>query len=163
MDKLASDLFSRHQIPKNSYVIKKFSDELETMFNQQFSTSLSYQDMHRARQDLKLLLSIKRKLRKLPVIIRQSDKSGVLHIGYKNDYERKVLAYQEKTKAYVELPSNPMEETFFKAVRLLNDLISKRHIKVWQHKKMMPEKNKLQLSYLYFVPKPHKVFLLYFR
>ena len=95
---------------RESYVIKKFSDELETMFNQQFSTSLSYQDMHRARQDLKLLLSIKRKLRKLPVIIRQSDKSGVLHIGYKSDYERKVLAYQEKTKAYVELASNPMEE-----------------------------------------------------
>lgn len=163
MDKLVSDLFRRHQIPKKSYAIKKFSDELETMFTQQFSTSLSFHDMHRTRQDLKLLLSIKQKLRKLPVIIRQSDKSGVLHIGYKSDYERKVLAYQEKTKAYVELALKPLEETFFKAVRLLNDLISKQLIKVWQHKRMMPEKNKLQLSYLYFVPKPHKVFLLYFR
>ena len=40
--------------------------------------------------------SIQRKLKKLPVIIRESDKSGILHIGYKSDYDRKVLLYQEK-------------------------------------------------------------------
>ena len=99
MDKLASKLFPRHNLPKTASVIKKFSDQLETMFNQQLTTSLSYHDKYRTRKDLKLLLSIKRKLKKLPVIIRESDKSGVIHIGYKSDYEKKVLAYQEKTNA----------------------------------------------------------------
>ena len=127
------------------------------MFDQQFSSSLSYHDIHRTRKDLKLVLSIKRKLKKLPIIIRPSDKSGVIHIGYKRDYDQKVLQYQEKTKAYVQLSSNPLMETFYKVIRLLNELSGKNQIKVWQYKKMRPDQKKIQLAYLYFIPKPHKV------
>jgi hypothetical protein len=73
-----------------------------------------------------------------------SDKSGIFHIGLQKDYEKKVSLYQEKTKAYVELPSNPLMETFYKVVRLLNELNSKRQITAWQHKKMMPNKEKME-------------------
>jgi hypothetical protein len=65
--------------------------------------------------------------------------------------------YQQKTQAYVELPSNPLMETFYKVVRLLNDLNSKKQIRVWQYKQMMPQKDKIKLAYLYFIPKSHKV------
>ena len=126
MDKLASDLHRRHGLPTKSTILKKFSEQLETMLNQQFSSPLSYHDVHRTRRDLKKVHSIKRKLKKLPVIIRESDKSGILHIGYKSDYDRKVLSYQEKTNAYVELPSNPLTDTFYKVARLLNDLNTKK-------------------------------------
>ena len=117
IDKLASDLQRRHGLPRKALVLKQFSDQLEVMFNQQFvssSSSLSYHDIHRTRNDLKIVLSIKRKLKKLPVIIRPSDKSGVIHIGYKRDYDQKVIQYQEKTQAYVELSSNPLMDTFYK-------------------------------------------------
>ncbi|KAF9751300.1 hypothetical protein NGRA_3420, partial [Nosema granulosis] len=140
MDKLASNLHDRHGLPRKAFILKKFSDQLGAMFNQQFSTSLSYHDIHRTRNDLKTVLSIKQKLKKLPVIIRQSDKSGILHIGYKSDYDRKVLQYQEKTNAYIELPSNPLMETFYKVVRLLNDLHGEKQVAVWQYDRMMPDK-----------------------
>jgi len=96
MNKLASDLYRQHGLPTKGSIIKKFSDQLEIIFNQQFSTSLSYHDIYRTRKDLKTVLSIKRKLKKIPVIIRESDKSGIIHVGYKSDYDKKVLLYQEK-------------------------------------------------------------------
>jgi hypothetical protein len=48
---------------------------------------------------------------------------------------KKVLLYQEKTKAYIELSSNPLMDTFYKVIHLLNDLERKKHIKPWEHKK----------------------------
>ncbi|CAM4843744.1 unnamed protein product [Rotaria magnacalcarata] len=46
--------------------------------------------------------------------------------------------------------------TLYKVVSLLNNLRIKQQITQWQHTKMMPDKNKIQLAYLYFIPKPHK-------
>jgi hypothetical protein len=157
MDKLASDLYRHHDIPTKASIIKQFGAKLEIIFNQQFSTSLSYHDIHRTRKDLKTILSIKRKLKKISVIIRESDKSGIIHIGYKSDYDKKVLLYQEKTNAYREISLNPLTDTFHKVIRLLNDLNLKQEIRVWQYKKMIPNQKKIQLAYLYFIPKPHKV------
>ena len=64
-DKLRSQQI-RHPI---SSLIKQFSEQLQVMFNQQRTISLTYQDVNRTKRDLKLVLSIKRKLKKLPVII----------------------------------------------------------------------------------------------
>ena len=138
--------------------MQQFSRSLETLFNERYrDCSLSYLDLYHMRNEIKLIDSIKRKLRKAACIIRVSDKSGVFHIGLKSDYETKVLLYQQKTQAYVELPSNPLMETFYKVVRLLNDLNSKKQIRVWQYNKMMPKKENIKLAYLYFNPKSHKV------
>ena len=157
IDKLTEKLRKKCMRQPITSLIQQFSDQLEILFNQQRTTSLSYQDINRTKRDLKLVLSIKRKLKKLPVIIRQSDKSGVIHIGYKKDYDQKVLAYQQKTKAYVELSSNPLMDTYQKVTNLSNDLRRKTQIDAWQYKKMLPNEKKMQLAYLYFMPKPHKV------
>jgi hypothetical protein len=50
-----------------------------------------------------------------------------------------------------------LQDTLQKVIRLLNDLSIKKQIKPWQYKKMLPNQKKIQLAYLYFVPKPHKV------
>jgi hypothetical protein len=156
--KLTSYLHEHHGVPSTSLNMKQFFNCLEIIFNERYVTySLSYLDLYRIRNDIKLIHSIKRKLHKSQYIIRVSDKSGVFHIGSKSDYEEKVLLYQEKTKAYVELPFNPLMETFYKVVHLLNDLNSKRQIRVWQYNRMMPNKDKIKLAYLYFIPKSHKV------
>ncbi|CAF1679194.1 unnamed protein product, partial [Adineta ricciae] len=89
-------------------------------------------------------------------VLRVTDKSGIVHIGDANDYEQKAQAYREKTKAYIELENDPLSVVFDKAVNLLNDLRSKKHILAWQFDKMMPKREDAQLAYLYFVPKPHK-------
>lgn len=164
IDCLTEKFRRQHQQKAMFSLLKEFSDELNVIFNQQRATSMTYQDIHRMKHDLKLLLSIKRKLKKLPLIIRQSDKSGVIHIGYKKDYDRKVLAYQEKTQAYIELSSNPLMETYEKVIQLLNELRNRKQIQPWQYNKMLPKREKMQLAYLYFIPKPHKVieFFLFF-
>ena len=48
-------------------------------------------------------------------------------------------------------------ETNQKVIHLLNDLNLKKQIPVWRYDKMLPDQKKLQLAYLYFIPKPHKV------
>jgi hypothetical protein len=53
-------------------------------------------------------------------------------------------------------------DTFYKIVHLLNDLNSKKQIRVWQYKRMMPQKDKMKLAYLYFIPKAHKVIIAIF-
>ena len=57
----------------------------------------------------------------------------------------------------MELESDPLWTVFDKVVHLLNDLRSKKQIYAYQLKKMMPQREKVTLAYLYFVPKPHKV------
>jgi hypothetical protein len=161
IDKLTSYLHEHHGVPPRSLNMQQFSNSLETIFNERYVTySLSYLDLYRIRNEIKLIHSIKRKLHKAACIIRVSDKIGVFHIGSRSDYEKKVLFYQDKTKAYVELPFNPLMETFYKVVRLLNDLNSKTQIRVWQYKRMMPNKEKIKLAYLYFIPKSHKVIVI---
>ncbi|CAF3397453.1 unnamed protein product, partial [Rotaria sp. Silwood2] len=156
IDKLVPDLHRCHRIPLQSLEIKQFTNQLETIFNQRYISPLSYLDIYRMRKDLKLVHSIKRKLHRTHSIMRVTDKSGVFHIGTTADYERKIEKYQSDTQAYVELPSNPLMDTFYKVVRLLNDLRTKNQITKWQYDKMMPDKKKIKLSYLYGLPKPHK-------
>ena len=151
-----------HHVPYTSSIIKQFSQQLETCLNERCMAPLSYLDVNRARRELDVVKSIRYKLNKEKLILRVTDKSGIFHIGHSDDYERKVKAYQERTKAYIELPENPLWTVFDKVVRLLNDLRSKNHIKVWQLNKMMPKRDKVELAHLYFIPKPHKVNLEYF-
>lgn len=157
IEKLTSILHHRYGLPPTSLNIKQLSNHLETIFNERYTTSLSYLNTYRVRKEIKLVHSIRRKIKKAHYLIRVTDKSGIFHVGQTTDYDRKVLLYQEKTKAYVELSSNPLMDTFYKVVRLLNDLRSKQQIKEWQLKKMMPDQKKIKLAYLYFIPKPHKV------
>ncbi|CAF5100072.1 unnamed protein product, partial [Rotaria magnacalcarata] len=100
--------------------------------------------------------SIQHRLKKGNYILRETDKSGIFHIGNSVDYEKKAEAYRQKTGAYNELDSNPLWSVFDKVILLLNDLRLKKCILSWHLDKMMPKRNKVQLAYLYFIPKPHK-------
>ena len=157
LEQFTSYLHHHHRIPPKSLAIQQLSNRLQTIFYERYKTSLSYLDIYRIRRDQQLMLSIKRKLKDGKYILRVTDKSGVFHIGQKVDYDQKVEKYQQKTGAYIELSSDPLMDTFYKVVRLLNDLNTKNQIKVWQYKKMMPDLQKIKLAYLYFVPKAHKV------
>lgn len=111
----------------------------------------------RARTELKIVKSIRRKLKKANLVLQVTDKSRVFYIGRASDFNEKALIYRTKTEAYVELPSNPLKDVYDKVVRLVNDLHLKELIRAWQHKKMLPDKEKTRLAHMYFLPKVHKV------
>ncbi|CAF4159579.1 unnamed protein product, partial [Rotaria sp. Silwood2] len=113
-------------------------------------------DQIRALRELKLVQSIRKKLKKYKLILRETDKSGVLHIGRAIDYERKAAEYRQTTGAYEELTSNPFDDIICTVTRLLNQLKSMKRISDWQRSKMNPVRKKTELAYMYFIPKPHK-------
>jgi hypothetical protein len=111
----------------------------------------------RIRREQKLIESIKSKLVDFNLVLRQTDKSRVFHIGQTIDYDQKAAAYRAKTGAYIELSYNPLSEIIDKVTHLLNDLKRKKQIRVWQYNKMMPNRNQVKLGHMYFLPKSHKV------
>ena len=138
-------------------IIKQFSRQLAICLYERYMAPLCYLDIYRVRKEFRLVKSIQHSLKKGKYILRVTDKSGIFHLGHAADYECKVEAYRQKTRAYVELASDPLWTVFDKVVHLLNDLRSKNHIRVWQLDKMMPKREYVTLAYLYFIPKPHKV------
>ena len=157
MKKVVSHLSDRCYVPKTSPIIKQLSDHLKDRLTFRYTTPLSLYNELRARRERDLVKSIRHKLAKAKLILRPTDKSGVLHIGQASDYERKATEYRAKTGAYIKLPSNSLDIILEKVTRLLDDLRSKKRILAKHHKKMMPDRQKMHLAYMYFVPKPHKV------
>ncbi|CAF1535325.1 unnamed protein product [Adineta ricciae] len=156
LDVIVPYLVRVYHMSPTSTIISRFSHQLATYLCEQYMAPVSYLHAHRARQERKLIQSIRYRLKKSNQVLRVTDKSGIFHIGDANDYEQKAEAYREKTKAYIELENDPLCVVFDKAVNLLNDLRSKKHILAWQFDKMIPKRENAQLAYLYFVPKPHK-------
>ncbi|CAF2756381.1 unnamed protein product [Rotaria sp. Silwood2] len=69
--------------------IKNFSEHLQRLFNEGYTRSLSYLKQYRIRKDIKLIHSIRHKLRQTHSIICVTDKSGVFHVGSSIDYDIK--------------------------------------------------------------------------
>jgi len=149
------------RIPLNASLYSLYSDRLRTYLTHRYMTPLPLMDQIRALRELKLVKSIRRKLIKYKLILRETDKSGVLHIGRAIDYERKAMEYRQKTGAYEQLTSNPFNDIIYRVTHLLNQLKAMKKIYEWQKVKMMPIRDKTELAYMYFIPKPHKVICAY--
>ncbi len=145
-----------------STIIKQFSQHLAICLYKRYMAPLSYLNIIRARKEFQMMKSIQHSLKRGKYILRVTDKSGIFHIGHTKDYEQKAEAYRQKTGAYIELDNNPLWIIFDKVVQLLNNLRSKQYIRAWQLRQMMPIRNKVELAYLYFIPKPHKVNFSFF-
>jgi hypothetical protein len=156
---MAKKYDGRSEVPRNSPMYKLYSDRLRAYLTLRYLTPLPLTDQIRAIRELKLVQSIRRKLKRYKLVLRQTDKSGVLHIGRAKDYERKAAEYRQKTGAYEELSSNPFNELIHNVTHLLNQIRTTKRISEWQKEKMIPIRNKTELAYMYFVPKSHKVFL----
>ena len=146
-----------HNIPKSQVISVRISNHLKTCITRRYTVPLSSHDRLRTRIELKLIKSIRRKLKKANLVLQVTDKSGVFYIGRANDFAEKALAYRTKTEAYVELPCNPLREVFLRVLYLVNNLHLKKLLRAWQYKKMMPHQVKTRLAHMYFLPKAHKV------
>ncbi|CAF4171520.1 unnamed protein product, partial [Rotaria sordida] len=156
LKKYMSNVTDLPKIPLNSPLYKSYSNQLRSYLSQSYMTLIPLIDQIRALRELKMIQSIRKKLKKYKLILRETDKSGVLHIGSAIDYERKAAEYRQTTGAYEELTSNPYNDIICQVTRLLNQLKSLNRIREWQRIKMMPIREKTELAYMYFIPKPHK-------
>lgn len=157
MNRIGAHLLRQYGIRSDYQIMKTLSSQMKDQYKQSYETSLSIQDSVRSRDDFRVMKSIRRKLKEEKLIIRVTDKSNTMYICHSNDFEKKVQAYREKTNAYQQLSSNPLEEIFFKVTRLLNDLRTQKLIQARHHTDMMPKRDKIRLGYMYFNPKAHKV------
>ena len=154
-----ADIRGRPRMPQTLPLYKLYSDRLQAYLTLRYMTPLPLKDQLRARRELNIVKSIRRKLIKYKLVLRETDKSGVLHIGRAIDYERKGVEYRRSTGAYAELPSNPFKEIIYNVTHSLNRLKTSGKLKEWQRLKLVPILEKTELAYMYFVPKPHKVII----
>jgi hypothetical protein len=115
-------------IPLVSSLYKLYSDRLRACLTHSYMNTLPLRDQIRALRELKIAQSIRRKLIKYKLVLRETDKSGVLHIGRAVDYQRKAAEYRQKTGSYEELPSNPFNDIICIVTRLLNQLKATKKI-----------------------------------
>ena len=157
MKKTVSHLCDCCYIPTSAPIIKQLSNHLKDRLTLRHMAPLSFYDELRARRELRLVKTIRRKLKRNKLILRPTDKSGVFHIGHASDYERKATEYRTKTRAYIELSSNPIDDICGKVTSLLRELRAKKYISAKSLDKLMPDPQKKHLPYMYFLPKAHKV------
>ena len=110
MNKIAVHVRHRYHITRQSPIMKQLAARLTARLNRRYLASVSFFDERRARREFELVKSIRRKLKKEKLILRETDKSGNFHIGRASDYKEKAAAYRATTGAYVELLSNPLSE-----------------------------------------------------
>ena len=137
--------------------MQQYAQRVRTCLTRHYLTPLPVIAQVRARHERDIVLSIRRKLKKAQLVLRESDKGGNLYVGRTSYFAQKAAEYRAKTGAYEELASNPIEEMLVRVTRLLNDLHMKtKEISVKQYKEMMPSRSKVELAYMYFNPKTHK-------
>ncbi|CAF4006141.1 unnamed protein product [Rotaria sp. Silwood1] len=155
-EKILFNLSTYHNTGRSLSICKQLSGNVKACLTRRYMAQLFFKNRLHARKDLKLVKSIRRKLKKANHILRVTDKSNVFCIGRAIDFEQKAQAYRTKTSAYIELPSNPLREIFLKVIYELNDFHSKNLIRALQHKKMLPDRRKTKLANMYILPKAHK-------
>jgi len=142
---------------------KLFLMSLKSLLTKLYKAKLPYQLFRRARQEYLLTKQIQHKLHSTcnKIILRRTDKSKVFHLGSCNDYQQKAIIYMNKTCAYEEVVKNggkcPLVDNLSSVITLLDKLLKNKAINHKQYSVMVPNKDKVELGHLYFLPKPHKV------
>ncbi|CAF4103748.1 unnamed protein product [Rotaria sordida] len=155
-EKVKQHLIKYHFIPLKATVFKTYSNEVLDYFDQSYFSPLPFKDQVQASEEAKTAAAIQRKIKKFNLILRLTDKGHNFYIGSATEFEKKVQTFFQETNAFMELRENPLDEILKKVIQLLNQLYAKKLILSWKHKKMMPDRNKCELSHLYFNPKTHK-------
>ena len=100
---------------------------------------------------------LKHKFRLTNTVLQKTDKSKVFHIGRLDDYYRKSREYMEKTQAYVCLGADdPLPDLIERTNQYLLDLRLKHWISQKQYEQLCVDRNDVELSHLYYLPKAHK-------
>ena len=144
---------------------KLFFISLKNLLTKLYTTNLPCKLFRRARQEYLLIKQMQHQLLQSSttcnkIILRRTDKSKVFHLGSSDDYQQKAINYMNKTCAYEEVKNEkcPLADNLSSVIQLLDKLLKNKAISQRQYLAMMPpNKAKVELGHLYFLPKPHKV------
>jgi hypothetical protein len=155
--KVQNHLVQYHHIPRTQPIFQEYSNQLLNYFQHAYFTPLPYKDHLQAREQTKILASLRKTIQEHKLIIRLTDKDKNFYIGSASLFEEKVQKYFTDINAYIELSDNPFNEIQDKVIQLLTHLRSNQSILKWQYEEMLPDKKITELSHLYLNPKTHKV------
>lgn len=161
MTKIISNSLTDNCVSISDNRAVQFFASLKALITELYQTKLPDDVLCRARKEYKLTHTIRRKLcsKNNQIVLRRTDKSKVFHIGLNKDYHQKAMAYMEKTCAYEKVKENkcPLQHSLSVVITLLDKLLESKAITLQQYLIMKPNRDKLELGHLYFLPKPHKV------
>ena len=152
--------FNNYGVSISNQQAKDFFTAIEQLIRRLYTTPLSTNLQSRVQYEFRMIRSIQKQLQKSNIIIRQTDKSKVFHLGSREDYHRKALEYMSKTNAYQEITSgmNPCLDHLRAVLALIDPLLKTKAIDLTKWKQTMrPDPKTIELAHLYFIPKPHKV------
>lgn len=142
---------------------KQAFQELEQIIKDLYSKPLSSKLYRRARREHRIVKRLQRLLRSRPdIIVRRIDKGEGFYFGNKTTMEQKTEEYMKKTEAYQEVTKDHcrLVDILHSTETLLDYLLQKKVITKDRHRKLLPNVDKMELAYLYTLPKIHKVILL---
>ena len=138
----------------------EFLASLKNLLRELLTKPLSRRLHARARYDYQMVKSIRCVRNKGDIVIQRTDKSKVIHLASAQSYHEKSLEHMQKTNAYKEIESgiNPCMNHLHQVLTLIDPLLQKGAIdlNIWKQS-MRPNIKMIELAYLYFLPKPHKV------
>ena len=144
-----------------------FFASVEQLLRDLQAKPLSSRTLARALSDHRMIQSISRVLHKREIVLRRTDKSKVFHLASAASYRQKSFDYMLKTQAYQKIESgiNPCLDHLHQVLALVDPLLDKKkkgiNLFLWKQS-MRPSLATIELAHLYFIPKPHKVSMIYF-
>ncbi|CAF3803647.1 unnamed protein product [Rotaria sp. Silwood1] len=138
---------------------KQAFPELEQTINDLYSKPLSSKLYRRARREYRKVKRLQKLLHRRPDIIAcRIDKGEGFYFGNRAIMEYKTEEYMSKTEAYQEMITGrcPLADILRSTEAVLDYLVKKKTITNAQRDKLLPKMNKLELAYLYTLPKVHK-------
>ena len=156
-NKVQNDLVKHHHVRRTLPIFEEYANQLLDHLNHGYFTPLSYKDHIQALEQVKIVRSIRKKIKKHNLLIRLTDKGNNFYIGLTSEFEKKVQQFFSDTNAFMQLSNNPFHEILNRVIQSLNHLQSKRLITLWQYNQMLPDRKECELAHLYFNPKTHKV------
>ena len=161
-----SEFFRQHCFYISEKRLQEFSIDLKQLLQHLYTKEVARKLFIRAKREHRLIIDIRRYLRQNQhITLRRTDKSRVFHLGDANDYQGKVLQYMQDTEAYEEIISgiSPLAESYQQVISLLDYLYraEKPSLSKKQYEYMYPKFDEIELGHLYFIPKPHKVRIMY--
>ncbi|CAF4980623.1 unnamed protein product [Rotaria sp. Silwood1] len=138
---------------------KQAFPELEQTINDLYSKPLSSKLYRRARREYRKVKRLQKLLHRRPDIIAcRIDKGEGFYFGNRAIMEYKTEEYMSKTEAYQEMITGrcPLADILRSTEAVLDYLVKKKTITKAQRDKLLPKMNKLELAYLYTLPKVHK-------
>jgi len=122
-------------VGRNPEIVNRFSERIE----EEIRTTITKEKITDPKM-MKILRNLKKAQKEHKVVIRQTDKSKVFHLGKPETYIEKSAQYMSKMNAYKEIEQSPLEGMIKSTEELLIDLVRKKLLPAKYLEKLRPSR-----------------------